>query len=45
MEMSDIRIDGEILASKAPRMNRKMARPVKDVKADMIQRLEPHPKN
>jgi hypothetical protein len=32
-------------ASKAPRMNLKMAIPVKEVKADMIQRLAPHPKN
>jgi hypothetical protein len=39
------RIEGEILASKAPRINRKIAIPVKEVKADMIQRLEPHPKN
>jgi len=40
-----VRIDGEILASKAPRMNRKIAIPVKEVNADMIQRLAPHPKN
>lgn len=36
---------GEILASKAPRIKRKIAIPVKEVKADMIQRLAPQPKN
>lgn len=36
---------GEIDASKAPRMNRKIARPVKEVKADMMHKLEPQPKN
>jgi hypothetical protein len=38
-------IEGLMDASKAPRMNLKMAIPVKEVKADMIQRLAPHPKN
>ena len=41
----NVRILGDILASKAPRIKRKMAIPVKEVKADMIQRLAPHPKN
>ena len=36
---------GEIEASKAPRMNRKMARPVNEVKADMMHKLDPQPKN
>lgn len=36
---------GEMEASNAPRINRKIARPVKEVKADMIQRLDPQPKN
>jgi len=34
-----------MLASNAPRINRKIAMPVKEVNADMIQRLAPHPKN
>ena len=41
----NVRIDGEILASKAPRINRKIAIPVKEVKADIMHRLAPHPKN
>jgi hypothetical protein len=36
---------GEILASNAPMMNLKIAIPVKEVKADMMHTLEPHPKN
>lgn len=36
---------GEIEASNAPSMKRKIARPVKEVNADMMHRLEPQPKN
>lgn len=36
---------GEMEDSKAPRMNRNIAKPVNEVNADMIHKLEPHPKN